>query len=211
MNTLGIDEAGRGCVIGPMVVAGVVLSKEKISKLESLGVKDSKQLSFSRREELASEIIQLVSAYQLVVLSPQEIDQTNLNELDLRAITGLVKKLTPQKVIFDVPTHPNGINYFIRSVRYRLGKMKVELVGENKADENYPIVGAASILAKQRRDAIIEELKKEYGDFGSGYMSDAKTQRFLEQCFAKNNSFPRIIRHKWSSVQKFLTKQERFF
>jgi ribonuclease HII len=65
-------------------------------------------------------------------------------------------------------------------------------------------------LAKVNRDRIIEDLKEEFGDFGSGYMSDPKTQKFLKDCYQEKQSFPPIVRHKWSSVQKFLVQQQRF-
>jgi len=127
----------------------------------------------------------------------------------LQSIVKLIDEFQPAKAIFDVPTHPGGVRRFVQSVDLRI-KQKTELIGENKADEKYPIVSAASILAKVKRDRIIEDLKEEFGDFGSGYMSDPKTQRFLKDSYQEKQSFPQIVRHKWSSVQKFLVEQQRF-
>lgn len=209
MKILGIDEAGRGCVIGPMVIAGVVATNLRIKEFRNLGIRDSKRLSGKQRRGLAEEIEKRVLNFKIIFHQPEEIDLINLNELDLRSIAGLINKFNPDKAIFDVPTHPRGVANFIQSVRLRLDR-EVDLVGENKADEKYPIVSAASILAKVRRDEIIDDLKKEYGDFGSGYMSDVKTQQFLETCYERNKDFPPIIRQKWKSVQKFLVEQQRF-
>ncbi len=209
MKILGIDEAGRGCVVGPMVVAGVAATNLRIKEFGNLGIRDSKRLTAKRRRELAGEIEKRVLDFKLVLHQPEAIDLTSLNELDLRTIAELINQLQPEKAIFDVPTHPGGVKNFINSVRLRLSR-EVDLAGENKADEKYPVVSAASILAKVRRDEIIEELKKEFGDFGSGYMSDPKTQDFLKVCYEKNGGFPHIVRHKWSSVQKFLVEQQKF-
>lgn len=207
MKILGIDEAGRGCVIGPMVIAGIIVKNLGIQEFKNLGIKDSKKLSAVKRQILAEEIRSIALDYEVVFHQPEEIDLVSLNELDLKTITELVNQLKPEKAIFDVPTHPGGVDNFVKSVQLRLDK-KVELIGENKADEKYAVVSAASILAKVKRDKIIDDLKVEYGDFGSGYMSDSKTQQFLEKWYKEDEKFPPIVRHKWSSVQKFLIEQK---
>ena len=203
MRSLGIDEAGRGCVIGPMVVGGVVVDERGWQALGSLGVKDSKKLSPKRREELAPQIGEIASGYELRLIAPAQIDETSLNLLDLEEIIVLILKFLPEKAFFDVPTHPGGVGNFVGAVR---GKVPagVSLVGENHADEKYPVVSAASILAKVERDRIISVLREEYGDFGSGYPSDPKTQRFLRAWFAEHHSFPSVVRHKWASVRRLL-------
>ena len=209
MKILGIDEAGRGCVIGPMVISAVLIKSKEIEEFRKLGVKDSKKLTPKRRRKLAKEIKRLAVDFRIMLHQPKEIDLTSLNELDLQSIVKLIDEFQPAKAIFDVPTHPGGVRRFVQSVDLRI-KQKTELIGENKADEKYPIVSAASILAKVKRDRIIEDLKEEFGDFGSGYMSDPKTQKFLKDCYQNNQTFPPIVRHKWSSVQKFLVEQQRF-
>lgn len=209
MKILGIDEAGRGCVIGPMAISAVLIRNRRIKDFKKLGIKDSKKLTPQKRLKLADEIKRRVVDFKIVLHQPKEIDLVSLNELDLRTIAALIDEFKPGKAIFDVPTHPNGTKNFVRSVQMRINK-RVDLVGENKADEKYPVVSAASILAKVERDEIIEELKEKYGDFGSGYMSDKKTQQFLKACYQTEGEFPNIVRHKWSSVQKFLVEQQKF-
>lgn len=207
MEILGIDEAGRGCVIGPMVVAGTVFNKDGLSQLRDLGVKDSKLLTSVQRLKLSKEIENQLEKKQLIIIPPHQIDKVSLNELDLQAITRLVNKFRPDKAIFDVPTHPLGVKNFVQAVDQRI-KKGVELIGENKADKKYKVVSAASILAKIKRDQMISDLRREYGDFGSGYMSDSKTQRFLKKYYEKHKSFPKIVRQKWASVKRLLFQQQ---
>ena len=222
MKVLGIDEAGRGCVVGPMVVGGVVIDEADSEALFGLGVRDSKKLSPKKRGQLVPKILGIAVASELRLVEPGQIDETSLNLLDLDEIASLILKFSPQKVFFDVPTHPSGISNFVKSVRASLGGKtrakgwgigagelaEVTLIGENRADEKFPVVSAASILAKVERDRIVSELREEYGDLGSGYMSDSKTQDFLRVWFEKFGDFPPIVRRKWSSVQKFLVKQQ---
>ncbi len=206
---LGIDEAGRGCVIGPMVVAGVVVEENRLADLSGLGVKDSKLLSPSQRSMLVDKLEGLIKNKQIIIVPADQIDRVSLNELDLQAIARLINKFQPGRVIFDVPTHPGGIDAFVKAVEYQL-QCSTDLVGENKADKKFSIVSAASILAKVKRDRIIEKLKEEYGDFGSGYMSDPKTQQFLKAYYDKHKDFPDVVRRKWASVKRLLFEQQDF-
>jgi ribonuclease HII len=201
----GIDEAGRGPVLGPLVMAGVVIQEEKVVELEKLGVKDSKLLSFAKREELYDKILDIVDAYELFVIGHEVVDHyvtspdvdKNLNWLEAEHAAMVIDKLRPTKAILDCPS--TNITAFSQFVRRKLKHKEVHLVCEHKADMNYVVVGAASILAKVVRDRKIEELKKEVGiNFGSGYPSDPKTQAFLQSHWDKCTFF----RKSWSSWQK---------
>ncbi|GAF82773.1 unnamed protein product, partial [marine sediment metagenome] len=167
-----------------MVVGGVVVDEVGLAALADLGVKDSKKLSPVRREELAPQIGEIALGYELRLVEPARIDETNLNLLDIEEIVYLICKFSPEKVFFDVPTHPGGVGNFVGAVRGKVS-VGISLVGENHADEKYPVVSAASILAKVERDRIVSKLRQGYGDFGSGYLSDAKTQDFLRVWFEK--------------------------
>jgi ribonuclease HII len=202
----GIDEAGRGPVLGPLVMAAVALAEEDSNQLMQLGVKDSKLLSAQKREELFDKIIALVSSYQMISIPPALIDQyvlsqnhdDNLNWLEAIKAAELINALAPEKAIVDCPS-PN-ITAYHRFLRDKLHDKKVFLVCEHKADSTYPVVAAASILAKVTRDREVEKLKKEVGiDFGSGYLTDPKTQKFLEQYWDKFD----IFRKSWSSWQHY--------
>lgn len=203
---LGVDEAGRGCVMGPLVVAGVLIHENCQSKLMKLGVKDSKLLSPLRRQELAKEIRQVAIRTHLVRLSPAEIDKAvrctqklrKLNRLEARAMAKVIEALHPDVAIVDASD--------VLPDRYRQHIIErlpfpVQVISEHKADKNYPVVSAASIIAKVERDRIVEELRAKYGDFGSGYMSDAKTVIFLETLANSNSEYPDYVRNSWKPAR----------
>ncbi|MBW3013270.1 ribonuclease HII [Candidatus Woesearchaeota archaeon] len=203
----GIDEAGRGPCIGPMVISGVSIDETKLSELSRLGVKDSKLLTAERREELAKEIRKLASDYKTILIEPEEIDRAlmhpsmNLNKLEAVKTAEIIAFLNPAQVIIDCPqVNTKAYKFEIRN--YLDSHINPAMLAENKADENYVIVGAASILAKVTRDEMIEKIKKELGvDFGSGYSSDPKTIIFLEENW-ENEQYGRIFRKSWDSFKK---------
>ena len=190
----GIDDSGRGPVIGPMVMAGTLIDEENLSKLENLKVKDSKLLSAKRRDFLFNRIIKVVKAYEIIVINVEEVgNSVNLNDLEAVKSGEIINILNPDKAIIDCPS-PN-IKAWKEQLRGCLNNKKIELVVEHKS-EKYPSVAAASILAKVTRDREIEEIKKKYKvDFGSGYMSDPKTKKFLEENFEK---YEKIFRKNWA-------------
>ena len=198
----GIDEAGRGPVIGPMVMAGVLVKESDIPKLKSMGVKDSKLLSKDQRESLFKKIKDLVKAYKIIIIPPKEIDQAlkseelNLNWLEAHKSAEIINKLKPDKAVLDCPS--NNIKAYESYVKNLL-KHKTKLVVEHKADVNYLESGAASILAKVTRDREIEKIQKKYGNCGPGYPSNEITQNFLKENWEK---YPEIFRHTWSSYKR---------
>jgi ribonuclease HII len=198
----GIDEAGRGPVIGPMVMAGVLIEEKDLPKLTSLGVKDSKLLTPQRREELYDQIIKTVKKHHIVIVGPKEIDdaldsdELNLNWLEAHKSAEIINTLKPDKAILDCPS--NNIQAYTNYVKNLL-KTKTELVVEHKADLNYIESGAASILAKVTRDREIEKIKKKYGNCGPGYPSNQITINFLKENW---NKYPEIFRQSWASYKK---------
>ncbi len=200
----GIDEAGRGPVLGPLVMAGVAVSEEKIAGLKDIGVKDSKLLSAPMRLALFKKIIALADCYEIAIIAPTEIDayilslndSKNLNWLEAEYAARIIDILRPAKAIIDCPS-PNIVRY-CDFIKQKIVCKNVTVICEHKADMNYAVVSAASILAKVTRDNTIEELKKEVGvDFGSGYLTDPKTIAFLDAHWDKYNFF----RRSWSSWQ----------
>ncbi|MEM3154194.1 MAG: ribonuclease HII [Candidatus Woesearchaeota archaeon] len=213
MKLCGIDEAGRGAVVGPLVLCGVLIDEKEEGKLKELGVKDSKLLSPKQRERIASALKKIVK-YQLIVLSPKEIDDnvggnngSNLNWLEANKAVELVNILQPDKVIIDCPS-PNTKAYHEYIVERLLHK-KTKIITEHKADFKYPVVAAASILAKVERDAAIEQIKKHVGvDVGPGYPANPITKAFVEKYWDKH---PEIFRHSWSTYKEAagLKKQKK--
>ncbi len=206
MNILGIDEAGRGPVLGPLVMAGVMV--DDITPLERLGVKDSKLLTKEQREKLYAQIIPIV-VHKVMVLEPNDIDaalqsfSTNLNWLEAQTSAKILNALNPAKAVIDCPS-PNIKAY--HDYLKRLVNKEMELIVRHKAEE-HPAVAAASIIAKVTRDNLIEQLKKEIGiNFGSGYMSDPLTQQFLEE---HHETHHHLFRKGWASYKETIVRKEQ--
>ncbi len=203
MLVCGIDEAGRGPLIGPMVMAGVLVDEEGADSLRSLGVKDSKLLSQRRRVALYERIISVVKKYKIIVIEPEEIDAAlnsedlNLNWLEAHTSAKIINWLKPDKAIIDCPS--NNVVAYKRYLMKLLDNKKVDAVVEHKADVNHVECSAASILAKVTRESEIERIKKEVGDFGSGYLTDPKTIRFFEENFERHSG---IFRKTWAPYRK---------
>lgn len=202
----GIDEAGRGPVIGPLVIAGACLDEKELYQLERIGVKDSKLLSPSERKRIYFQLTSILSSYEILIIYPEEIDAAvlspskdmNLNWLEGTKAAQIISKLNPNKAIVDCPS--NNISAFTSYIKQKTANKSIHIICEHKADFKYVICGAASILAKVTRDKEIEKIKKDIGiDFGSGYPSDPLTAAFVEKNWNKYDFF----RKSWSSWQKY--------
>ena len=218
----GVDEAGRGPVIGPMVIAIVCIEEGKTSKLQALGVRDSKQLEPAERARLYEEIRQVADLVKYLIVQPDEIDRyVSLNRLNIleaektsQLVSEAVASLRDVKVVIvDSPdVNPERYARTVRTLLIQRG-ITCEIVAEHKADRKYPVVSAASIVAKYIRDSEIEKLKQTYGDFGSGYPSDPRTIRFLIEFVRKRGTLPPIVRKSWSTAQRILreVRQTKLF
>jgi ribonuclease HII len=205
----GLDEAGRGCVIGPLVVAGVMLEEEGIEVLRQLGVRDSKLLSPRRRENLSREIESIALKIAYFEIPPRAIDRVvergvklrRLNYLEALAMARVIGELRPERVYIDSSdVRPSRFaGQILKVMRWR-----PQICCEHRADQAYPIVSAASILAKVRRDRIIDELRRRYGDFGSGYPSDRRTIEFLKRILGEGGEWPPFIRRSWKTVRRLV-------
>ena len=201
----GVDEAGRGPVMGPMVVAAVYVSDD--SALEEIGVKDSKKLTPKRRESMFDRIIEAADDYSVVVVSAEEIDERrnriSLNEIELDMFAEATSKVPVSCVYADCP----DINEmsFQSALSVRLGSEKV--VARHKADDTYPCVSAASIIAKVTRDRMIEDISAEFGEnIGSGYPSDPVTIAFIEKWIKDKGRAPKHTRTSWETVKRIKSK-----
>ncbi|HIC91553.1 MAG TPA: ribonuclease HII [Syntrophaceae bacterium] len=199
---LGIDEAGRGCVIGPMVICGVLADEEADKLLAQLGIKDSKQLSPIRRDALRPHILSIIRNHKLVEVEPFEIDQSvetsGLNVLEAHKMAAMIAHFQPSKAIVDAPGRGESYGKLLS----HLLPGHIEIVSQNHADKTYPVVSAASILAKLRRDELIGHLHQEYGDFGSGYSFDKKTIAFLKVWCERHHALPKCVRTSWKTVKR---------
>lgn len=203
----GIDDAGRGPVIGPLIIAGVLINENRISELIKIGVKDSKKLSPSSRKILFNKIKELVNDYAFVEITPSQIDEVvekgkklyKLNFLEAKAMAKVILMLKPEVAYVD--SSDVNPNRFAEQIIKEL-PFKIKIISEHHADEKYPVVSAASILAKVKRDETIEKIKVEYGDFGSGYPQDPKTIKFLKDWKKKHKEFPSFIRKSWKTIKR---------
>ena len=202
MDILGVDEAGRGSVLGPLVIAGVIVPEKMNKILERMGVKDSKRLVPHRRTILSRKLKKMFD-YEIVVISAAEIDQMradgiNLNDIEKNAMRDLIIKMNPEKAIVDAVD--------VKAERFQDNLCEstgVDVIAEHKADDKYIQVSAASIIAKAERDAQIEKINKEYikmGGIGSGYPSDPTTKEFLTNY--SYEEMPDFVRRSWATVSK---------
>lgn len=207
MLVAGVDDAGRGAVIGPLVIAGVLLEESDLPKLGHLGVRDSKLVCPHRREVLAAEIRKIAKKCYVSKLQPREIDTVvksgrklhKLNWLEAQTMAAVIKNLRPDKAFVDAS---DVLEERFKQHILECLPFKVNLVSEHKADRNYVVVSAASIVAKVERDREIAELAKAYGDFGSGYPSDPRTMDFLRRWVETADEYPEFIRKSWKPAKK---------
>jgi ribonuclease HII len=207
MLVAGVDEAGRGCVVGPLVVAGVAVKSENLPLLSELGVKDSKLLTAKKREALYPEIIKLSENHHIVKVPPAQIDKVvfssrvlhKLNRLEAQTMAKIIDALRPDEAYVDAADvlEQRFGNHISECLRF-----KTKVVSEHKADRTYPVVSAASVIAKVQRDAEIAKLHEKYGDFGTGYLTDEKTMAFLKRLLERNRDYPGCIRKSWKPAQR---------
>ena len=203
MKICGIDDAGRGSMIGPMVIAGISIEKKDIKKLRKLGVRDSKKLSRKKRELLYKEIIKIVDDYHVIRIPPKTIDRYvfkhNLNHLEARKMAETITHLKPHLSYVD--SCDVNASRFGREISDLCGKSKVK--SYHYADSRFIVVSAASIIAKVSRDRSIIRLNKN-SNLGSGYPSDKKSVNYVKKLVSSKKQLPSSIRKSWKPVQKIL-------
>lgn len=209
MIIAGIDEAGRGPAIGPLVICIAIIDTNSLYNeqyYKDLGIKDSKLLSSEKRKSLYKQVKDICK-FTIISAHPEEIDKAvnsityNLNWLEADKSVELINSNQVDRVVIDCPS-PN-IYAYKEFIFNKLNK-EIEIVCEHKADVNYIEVSLASVIAKHARDTYIKRLHKQYGDFGSGYPGSPLTKKFLQE----NKDSP-IIRKSWSSYKKLFPATEQ--
>lgn len=206
MAVFGIDEAGKGPVLGPMVAASVVGDESVLPE----GVDDSKRLTPGRREELARAIRgDERIAVGVSAIEPSRIDdpETDMNTLTVAAHAEAAVGVVREGMAGICDAGDVDADRFARRVAERLPD--VDLVAEHRADENHSIVSAASVIAKVERDARIDALSTEYGDVGSGYPSDPTTRAFLADYVADHGELPACARASWQTCEDVLAAADQ--
>ncbi|MFB6199532.1 MAG: ribonuclease HII, partial [Candidatus Nanohaloarchaea archaeon] len=196
-----------------MYIGGFMVEEEQLSEVEELGVKDSKKLSDRKRERIAEQLRELGEPF-LKEITASEIDELrevmSLNEIEIQGFTDVIEKADADKIIVDLP-EPDG-DRFIKKMKKELPAKfsDREFTAEHGADENFPIVSAASIIAKSAREQHIEQLHQKYGyDFKSGYPHDQPTRDFLEKYLEEKGELPSETRKSWSTAQNMLKQADQ--
>jgi ribonuclease HII len=207
---LGIDEAGRGSVIGPMIIAGVMVDEIGEEELRRMGVKDSKMLTPKKREELYPLIKGVAKDVAAISVSAREIDELrkkkNLNIIEAERMAQIIRLLKADTAYVDAPQVSTGK---FRDILLNLAKNHTKIVAENYADKKYPAVSAASIIAKVERDRAVEEIKKIVGfNFGVGYSHDERSIRFVKDSLKEKKNLE-WIRQSWMTVLELKGKQKQ--
>lgn len=205
---LGLDEAGRGSLVGPLVVGGFLAPADRVPELTALGAKDSKLLDAARRTDVYQRLASAGRAVS-VALPPRTIDRYvahgRLNRLEAEAMARLIRATTPARVYVDA----------CDPVAERFGDLVADLSGgtavvvaRHGADRDLPIVGAASIVAKVRRDRAIERLRSRLGpEVGSGYPSDERTVAFVREVLAAGGPAPDWVRRSWETTARLMRER----
>ena len=213
---LGIDEAGRGPVIGPLVVAGCLVDEKTEKEFKKLGVKDSKELTQKRREFLVEKIKEKAETFEIEITYPAEIDDKaisgNLNVLEAKKIALIINKINKGfnkiKVVVDCPSV--NIGKWTDYLKTKIDDLSnLEILCEHKADKNHVSVSAASIIAKHIREKEMDKLREKYGkEIGSGYSSDPITCKFLEK-YSEKHQKDGIFRQTWQTWKDVCEKKQQ--
>jgi ribonuclease HII len=207
---IGVDDAGRGPIIGPMIIAGALFDKTADAVLRKSGVKDSKMLFPQKREELAKDIKKLALGYEIVKILPEEIDDAvisgfNLNSLEANkmayAINQLVDGLDKDaKITVYVDCPSNNISAWKAVLLKYINRKEMDFKVEHKCDVNHVECSAASVLAKVARDEEMRKIRKEYNiECGSGYPADPICVEFLKTKQARDLAEKGLIRKSWQT------------
>ncbi len=207
MRIIGIDEAGRGSVFGPLVIAGI--SIDNSFDLKALGVKDSKKLSPKKRESIFEQLRE-INGIEVIIkeLKPSLIDRyvfngqkhMKLNYLEAKFMSLIINSLHGEFAIVDAADTSERI--FASQISAFL-KREVILISSHHADDIYPVVSAASIIAKVNRDKKIRNIQERYGKIGSGYPSDPLTREYLRKNMGSISKLP-FVRRSWKTLKRVL-------
>jgi ribonuclease HII len=208
----GVDEAGRGSIIGPLVVAGISFKKANISGLRKIGVKDSKALTPKCRASLFAQLKEMANSICIYKIDCNIVDDNvcskRLNKLEAQTMAHVINNLHADKVYVDsCDVNPNRYEDYIRSY---LPALKLKLYSMHHADSINIVVSAASIVAKITRDEEIEKIRKTHCNIGSGYPCDDKTMGFIRDWVSKYKCPPNFARKSWRPLKQMLEEIQQY-
>ncbi|MDW0172958.1 MAG: ribonuclease HII [Nitrososphaeraceae archaeon] len=204
----GVDEAGRGSLIGPIIVAGISVSKKSLSEMVEIGIKDSKLLTPNKRQILFGDVIGLAESICICRIGIEDIDfhvsKNHLNLLEAEAMAITIGNMDSYKTYVDsCDVNPSR---YKRTINSFLKRNNTKLISMHHADRLNVVVSGASIIAKVIRDSEISKIRLKYGDLGSGYPSDKKTIKFVQEWFEQNREIPPFARKSWKPAQLILSR-----
>ncbi|MDW0164047.1 MAG: ribonuclease HII [Nitrososphaeraceae archaeon] len=204
----GVDEAGRGSLIGPIIVAGISVSKKSLSEMVEIGIKDSKLLTPKKRQILFGDVIGLAESICICRIGIEDIDfhvsKNHLNLLEAEAMAITIGNMDSYKTYVDsCDVNPSR---YKRTINSFLKRNNTKLISMHHADRLNVVVSGASIIAKVIRDSEISKIRLKYGDLGSGYPSDKKTIKFVQEWFEQNREIPPFARKSWKPAQLILSR-----
>lgn len=210
----GIDEAGRGSVLGPLVIAGINIKNSDIKKLEEIGVRDSKALTRKKRGFLFDKILDISEFVCIYKIDCKTIDenvyQRKLNKLEGGIMSTIIKYLEADVAYVD--SCDVNINRYTNYLKSNLDlNNNTSIIAMHKADRINPAVSAASIIAKVTRDREIQILEENFQNIGSGYPSDKKTMYFIHNWIKEYKEFPNFVRKSWRPVREIICKQSKIY
>ncbi len=210
----GIDEAGRGSVLGPLVIAGINIKSSDIKKLEEIGVRDSKALTRKKRVFLFDKILDISEFVCIYKIDCKTIDenvyQRKLNKLEGGIMSTIIKYLEAD--IAYVDSCDVNINRYTNYLKSNLDlNNNTSIIAMHKADRMNPAVSAASIIAKVTRDREIQILEENFQNIGSGYPSDKKTMYFIHNWIKEYKEFPNFVRKSWRPIREIICKQTKIY
>ena len=201
----GIDEAGRGAIVGPLLIAGISIMKSEIPKLLSIGVKDSKLLTPKARDSLYQFIIDIANSICVYRIECDEIDNNvslkNLNKMEAEVMATVINNIQADTIYVD-SCDVNPLR-FKGNIERRV-TLSPKLYCLHRADVLNGVVSAASIIAKVERDRALQEIRNVYHEIGSGYPSDSNTMNFIKMWIAENGQAPQFARKSWKPLRNML-------
>ena len=202
----GVDEAGKGPVLGSMFAAAVRADPTALPD----GVGDSKGIAPSRRETLDREIREVADGVAVAEIPVSRIDDpaTDMNSLTVAAQVEALAGVAVDGLEGMVDAGDTDAARFGRRIAAAV-PADVAVDAAHGADETDPLVGAASIVAKVARDGHVDDMASEYGEVGSGYPSDPTTRRFLAEYVERHDELPACARTSWSTCDDVLAAAEQ--
>jgi ribonuclease HII len=201
----GVDEAGRGSIVGSLVIAGISIRESKIAILKEMGVKDSKLLTPKARARLFDRIIKVADAVCIRKINPIEVDESvmlkGLNKLEAKVMAIVINNISAKEVYVDCcDINPQRYKGYLEQHL----TCAPEIHSMHHADATNIVVSAASIIAKITRDQEIQRIRTKYRNIGSGYPSDERTMKFISRWVIKNGSAPEFARKSWKPLRLML-------